>query len=229
MNRNPSMLSAMAGITDGDFANYCLKEGKAGYVTIGGYSIGKKMIEASNQIMNRGRNEFEVKYNKEINVLSREIGKIYNPSCLFVNLRLNRFDDAKRLAEELSKGHYGSEPIIEINAHCRQKEIREMGGGEALLTRKTELKRIITVFKSRDYRVSLKIRGNKVEPSSFLREINDYGLNFLHIDSYRLGEEGTDLNLLKEFKDKTDITIIGNNSIKDIETAKAVLKKRNKI
>ncbi|MHA1228953.1 MAG: hypothetical protein ACTSPV_19740, partial [Candidatus Hodarchaeales archaeon] len=117
MNRNPSMLSAMAGITDGDFANYCLKEGKAGYVTIGGYSIGKKMIEASNQIMNRGRNEFEVKYNKEINVLSREIVKIFNPSCLFVNLRLNRFEDAKRLADQLSKEHCGSEPIIEINAH----------------------------------------------------------------------------------------------------------------
>ncbi|MHA1974070.1 MAG: tRNA-dihydrouridine synthase [Candidatus Hodarchaeales archaeon] len=223
MNRNPSMLSAMAGVTDGEFANYCLNEGKAGHVTIGGYSIGKKMIEASNLIMSRGREEFKVEYNKEIEVLSREIEKIGTPSSLFINLRFNSYEDAKRLANQLSKEHWGSRPIIEINAHCRQKEIAAVGGGEMLLTRKYDLNRIIAAFKAKDYRVSLKIRGNRVEPSKFLQEILINDIDFIHIDSYKLGKKGTDLNLLKEFTDRTDITIIGNNSIKDIKTANAVL------
>lgn len=221
--KNPSVLAAMAGITDGNFAHKFLTEGGAGLVTIGGYPIGKEMIRASNQIMSRGRKEFKLISGEEVQGLISEINKVSIINRVILNLRLNSSDDALYIINDLTK-QIESDLVLEINAHCRQPEVVKLGGGEALLLRINTLKKIIDVLKSSDFLVSLKIRGNKTDPSLFIEQINNTDLDFLHIDSYRTGILGTDLELLSYFSQNLNIPIIGNNSIIDSRGALNVLR-----
>ncbi|UCE14112.1 MAG: hypothetical protein JSV04_02775 [Candidatus Heimdallarchaeota archaeon] len=220
--KNPSVLAAMAGITDGDFAQFCLKRGGAGMVTIGGYPVGREMIQASIKIAQRGRKEFILQSGNESRDLLREANKIKDVSSLIINLRLNQSKEAKKLAQEFTE-IITEKPIIEINAHCRQVEITEEGGGQSLLYRSKVLNDIIRNFHSRDFRISLKIRGNAISPDVFSHQVCQWPLDFLHIDSYQVGRKGTDLDLLTKYTQILDISIIGNNSVTDFQSAKAIL------
>lgn len=220
--KNPSVLAAMAGITNGDFAQLCLKHGGAGMVTIGGYSIGREMIQASIKIARRGRKEFILQVENESRGLSREANKIQDLSNLIINLRLNRSEDARKLAQEFHE-IFPRKPIIEINTHCRQIEIIKEGGGQSLLHRSNVLKDIIREFYSKDFRISVKIRGNAISPDQFMSQVSQWPLDFLHIDSYQTGRKGTDLDLLTQYTQNLDISIIGNNSVTDLQSAKAIL------
>jgi TIM-barrel protein len=221
LSRNPSILAAMAGITNGDFARNCLENG-AGMATIGGYSIGREMIRASVKITRRGRQEFILPIGKESEEITRETQKISSISNLIVNLRLNNPKNALEFArkfESLNK----EKPILEINAHCRQREITQLGGGQGLLQRFNVLSEIINILHSKDYLISLKFRGNAISPDELIPQINKLQLDFLHIDSYKIGEEGTDLVLLKHYTNVVNTPIIGNNSVVDIESAQTIM------
>ncbi|MFX0119011.1 MAG: tRNA-dihydrouridine synthase [Promethearchaeota archaeon] len=221
---NPSILAAMAGITNGDFANQCLSEGGAGRVTIGGYSIGKEMIMASNQILQRGREEFTLQVGKESSQILREANKISNFSQLIINLRLNNSENAGKFVRDFHDLSSRKEnPILEINAHCQQPEVTQKGGGQGLLQRFDVLTDVIRVFQSKDFEVSLKIRGNAIDPDLFIPRVKQWQLDFLHIDSYKIGKKGTDLALLKHYKNNVNTPLIGNNSIVDKKSAQAVL------
>ncbi len=221
--RNPSILAAMAGITDGDFSNFFLEEGGAGYVTIGGFSIGKELIKSSIKSYRRGRSEFLLQSSNESLEIFQEARKIKQLSRLFINLRINNHLDAKSFAYEFADLSGNDLPIIEINAHCRQEEIMHNGGGQSLLLRMNELNKIIKSFQAKDFNVSVKIRGNAVLPQKIIPLIDTWQLNFFHIDSYQTGKKGTDLKLLVLYSNAINTPIIGNNSIIDFHSAHAVL------
>ncbi|MHA2073923.1 MAG: hypothetical protein ACW97X_04845 [Candidatus Hodarchaeales archaeon] len=221
--RNPSILAAMAGITDGEFTKYFLEEGGAGYVTIGGYSIGKELSEASLESFRRGRSEFLLQSNNESHEIFQEARKIKQFSRLFINLRINNHLNAKSFANELADFSGNDLPTIEINAHCRQEEIMYLGGGQSLLRRMKELIKIIKVFQAKDFNVSVKIRGNAIPPHEILPLIDSWHVNYFHIDSYKAGKEGTDLELLSLYSNAINTPIIGNNSIVDFHSACEVL------
>ncbi len=219
---NRSILAAMAGYTDGSFAAKCLFEGGAGMVTLGGIPIGKSMIESSIKLIKRGRKEFLPHNGEEINFLNEELKHFPSLSSIILNLRLKHGIDAEYIASALYT-EYSELPLVEINAHCRQKEVIELGGGQNLLARISELQMIIEAFYSKDFQISLKIRGNAIKPEKLIPEIKRWPLNYLHIDSYLEGIDGTDLNLITHYSNNIEIPIIGNNSVKDFKSAAAIL------
>ncbi|MFX0122770.1 MAG: hypothetical protein ACFFAE_03975 [Candidatus Hodarchaeota archaeon] len=221
--RNPSILAAMAGITDGDFAKHCIIEGGAGMVTIGGYPIGKEMIKASFKVAQRGRDEFILHVGKESEEILREANKIPDFSRLIVNLRLNNPKEARKFVQSFDD-FTSEKPILEVNAHCRQSEIFHLGGGQGLLQRIDVLSDIIKIIQSKNFKISLKIRGNAIDPDSLIPHINEWQTDFLHIDSYKKGIIGTDLALLEKYTHEINIPIIGNNSVVDIASAQLILK-----
>ncbi|UCG90249.1 MAG: hypothetical protein JSU57_00555 [Candidatus Heimdallarchaeota archaeon] len=221
-SENPSILAAMAGITDGDFANYCLLEGGAGMVTIGGYPIGREMITASVKVAQRGRKEFILQVGKEASEILREAQIISSLTSLIINLRLNNLKDTRKFIHRF-EDLIIERPIIEINAHCRQSEISQIGGGQGLLQRFDVLTNIIKAFHSKDFKISLKVRGNVIHPDILIPRVNQWQLDFLHIDSYKTGEKGTDLGLLEHYVNEINAPLIGNNSVVDKKSAQAIL------
>jgi TIM-barrel protein len=221
-SKNPSILAAMGGITNGNFAKQCLIEGGAGMVTVGGYSVGREMIIASSKITQRGRDEFILHVGKEPNEILNETQQIQDFSRLIINLRIRNSDEANEFVRKF-RDLISEEPIIEINAHCQQPEITRLGGGQSLLRRFDVLTEIIQAIQSKDFKISLKLRGNAINPNLLLSKVEKWHINFIHIDSYKNGIIGTDLALLEVYTTETDVPIIGNNSIVDFTSAQAVL------
>ena len=223
ISKNPSVLAAMAGITNGEFAKNCLINGGAGRVTIGGYPIGKEMITASVKVAQRGRREFILNLGKEADEIAREANKISFFSRLIINIRVCSSTETIKFAQEFSD-LLEERPIIEINAHCRQDEIVQEGGGQGLLQRLKVLTKIIEALQYNDFKISLKIRGNAINSELLIPKVNRWSLDFLHIDSYRTGEKGTDLTLLKHYARNINSSLIGNNSVIDSKSAQSVLR-----
>jgi TIM-barrel protein len=224
MNLSPShaVLAAMAGVTNGDFASLVYENGCVEKVTIGGYSIGKEMIKAAVESTLRGRTEFPTQPGEEAEYIAHELDKLPSVTNTIVNVRVNNPEETSSFVKEFSE-RISAFPIIEVNAHCRQQEFLEKGGGQSLIHRPEILSRIISIFKSKDFILSLKIRGNTVDPRSFSKLSNTWGLDYLHIDSYQNGVEGTDLSLLTSYIKCNQSEVIGNNSVVDQRSAKAIL------
>jgi len=172
------ILAAMAGITDGSFANEVAINGADG-VTIGGFNCHTSTFEAAVRINERGREEFIITPQELAEHIPNEINKISVNLPVIINLR---FSDPhskwmKGLLESLRS--LDKNIIIELNSHCRQPEITECGGGESLLKRLESLENGIRVGKQYEFPISVKIRSSSLkEPETFLkllrRESVDY-------------------------------------------------------
>jgi len=217
------VLAAMAGITSGKFSAHFYNTHRVGKVSIGGYPIGKEMRRAAILASKRGRSEFILQDGEEVISIVQDLDCIKSPSDTIINIRVNSIDDVKRFAKELSS-EITFKPIIEINAHCQQQEFLSAGGGQSLINRPALLHEMIRVIQAHDFTISLKIRGNQVDPESFSIFVNSWDIDYLHVDSYKIGTQGTDLTLLKQFVYHCQTSVIGNNSIVDRISAENVLK-----
>ncbi len=216
------ILAAMAGITNGKFASQFINTKQVGKVTIGGYPIGKEMRQAAVLASKRGRTEFILQDGEETSSIVQELEYIKSPSDTIINLRVNSLDDIQHFVKRLSS-EITFKPVIEINAHCQQQEFLSVGGGQSLIKRPALLTEMIHVIQAQDFAISLKIRANQLNPESFSKFVNNWDLDYLHIDSYKIGTRGTDLNLLKCFVNQCQVAVIGNNSVVDRVSAKKVL------
>lgn len=213
-----AILSAMAGITDGEFAKKCLDAG-AFKVCIGGFPIGKVMHLATKSLVKRGRKEFEIDPKNEVSDIFKEVNNVEHPDKVFINLRVvNALDLNKFLAEFIEIN--STESVIEINAHCRQPEIINRGGGQKLIEKMESLSSLFRTTKRYDLKVSLKIRSNVIpDIHEFGAWITRSDIDYLHIDSYKPGIEGMDCEFIQSMSSLTDTKIIANNSINTPEDA----------
>jgi len=211
----------MAGINDG---NFCRVMSTYGFdmVTLGGYNVDKKTIEAGKSIIQRGRPEFDIKEGEILSTITKQASLIKNGwnGKVSVNLRSRSTDPMVKISaiKEID--------VIEINAHCRQPEITDIGCGQALLL-DTEKLYIFTknVVKKAESEVSVKIRANieNVNDIEVSKVIEDAGAHYLHVDAMKPGFNHADLDVIKKIKENTDIFLIGNNSIRDVKSAKNML------
>ncbi len=212
--RHPSVLAAMAGRNDGEF---CKRIGDlgVGMVTIGGVSVDEKTMEASRKMAERGRQEFLFRnlYSfLEENIKRAQVSK----ALVCVNIRSASLEGYTKASEIICdlKG------VVEINAHCRQKEITEIGAGQSLLYDLEKFKFIVSSLKEVGVNPVVKFRGNVRPERDILRTVQP---DFVHIDAYKEGKKGIDFTVFEKIKD-IDCFKIGNNSIKTTEVALKVLK-----
>ena len=211
----------MAGITDGKF---CRKLANQGFdlVTIGGYNLDKKTIEAGCNIIQRGRLEFDIEEKKIISTIKNEAAIIKNSWNGLVSANLRSTSPQKII--EISK--LPEIDVVEINAHCRQPEITDLGCGQALLYNTEKLYNYIkTVVEKADSIVSVKIRANikKVDDLEVSKVIQEAGADFLHVDAMKPGYNYADYDLINLIKRNTELFLIGNNSIRDLESARKMI------
>ncbi|MDO5851314.1 MAG: tRNA-dihydrouridine synthase [Methanobacteriaceae archaeon] len=206
------VLSAMAGINDGE---YCKKFTKQGIdiLTIGGYNADKKSFQAALKIISEGRKEFLTCPNHLSEELSSQADIIhnYNPQW---NGKINaniRSSDPKTY-NKLSK--IQNIDIIEVNAHCRQEPMKEAMCGESLLHNTMLLKDILSNF-SGDCEISVKIRCNvkNVDIFKIIELIESYNVDYLHVDAMKPNIMHADYELLEKICNFTKLHVIGNNSV----------------
>jgi TIM-barrel protein len=217
------VLAPMAGITDGKF---CSKMAIHGFdlLTIGGYNADQTAIKAGLKIIKRGRTEFDISKEDLLHHITDEVRLIksqkhYNGQ-VSVNLRSSSPDPIIELSKipELD--------VVEINAHCRQKELVESGCGQALLKDPEMLQDFTSkVVKNCKKKVSVKIRANVpgVDDVRVAKAIDDAGADYIHVDAMKPGFDCADYSLIESIKKNVDIFIIGNNSIRDLKSARRML------
>lgn len=217
------VVAPMAGICNSTFL---LKLAPYGFdvLTLGGYNCDEKTIEAGKKIIQRGRKEFDIDIediqeyiNKESKILKEKTNK-----TISANLRATSPDPLI----EISKLKYLD--IIEINAHCRQKEIIDLGCGQSLMNNLDFMEDFIKEVVSKkpeSKKVSVKIRLNvaNVDIMEVLEVCEESNIDYLHVDAMKPGHPNADLDLLKKITTNTNIDIIGNNSVKDLQSAQKML------
>jgi len=208
---NPLALAPMGGITDSFFANEHAKD--AGLVILGGYNLDEETKDAAISIIARGREEFVE--NDPFEHIANEIKAIESKSAVAVNVRSTSIEPLVKAAKIIKEAN----AILELDAHCRQKEITDIGAGQALLNNIPKLKEWIGKIKETGVVLSVKTRANVVDDEILAQEIEDAGADILHVDAMKEGA-GTDLKQIMRIRDATRMFLICNNSVTDFITAK---------
>ena len=213
------VLAPMAGITDGLFCRQLANHG-FNMVTIGGYNVDRKTIKAGQRILHSGRSEFNISIDNIKPHIKQQISIIRkdNPWKGLISVNLRSITPSPII--EISK--IEGVDVVEINAHCRQPEIIDLGCGQALLNDSDKLNKFTrAVVRKAESRVSVKIRANVqgVDTVKIAKSIENAGADFLHVDAMKPGYPHADYPVISSIKESTDIFLIGNNSIKDLESA----------
>jgi len=216
------VLAPMAGISDAEF---CLKLIPYGFdmVTLGGYNADRETSRAGRLIAQRGRPEFDFDCSELRSIIKHEALRIREHSDVRVSVNLRALEP-ERIVDISS---IESVDVVEINAHCRQPEITEIGAGQAMLLDPEFLEDFTAEVKGKARsQVSVKIRGNVpgVETLMVVEMLADIGVDYIHLDAMKPGEDRGDLELVSKVSEvKGDSILIGNNSVRDLESARAML------
>ena len=222
------VLAPMAGITDGKFALKLIPYG-FDTVTIGGYNVDWPTIAAGQKILKRGRKEFDISEENLIFTLKNEINLIkdsYSKIKVSANLRSNTPEPIINIINKVEKLD-----IVEINCHCRQEELLEIGCGQSKLYDLKKLKEFIETIadnqlkKQNKTKISVKIRANveNLDTLQIAKTIEESGADFIHIDAMKPGKAHADLEIIEKISKETEIFIIGNNSIIDVDSGKKMI------
>lgn len=209
--KNPIALAPMGGITDSQFANEFAKD--AGIVILGGYNLDAATNLAASEMAKRGRKEFIS--DEPLKLIENELRSVKTESAVAINVRSSTLEpliEAARIAKNANA-------IIEIDAHCRQPEMKKTGAGEQLLHDLSKLQDTIRKVKATGAIVSVKVRASVVDNIKMARAIEDAGADILHVDAMKKGP-GADMETIQKIRDATRLLLIGNNSVTDFDTAK---------
>jgi len=218
------VLAPMAGITDGKFALKLIPYG-FDTVSIGGYNTDDETIAAGEEILQRGRNEFHIEKRNLKETIENEINIIKNQ---YPQIKVSANLRATTPEPIIDISKIKNLDIVEVNCHCRQEELLAIGCGQGMLTNSDHLKGFIKKIAKKiknNQKLSVKIRANvpKIDTLNIAKLIEESGADYLHIDAMKPGKAYADLEIIKKISNETDIFIIGNNSIIDIQTARNML------
>ena len=215
------VVAPMAGITDADFLNRVIPLG-FDVATLGGYSLDSPTINASKKIIERGRKEFDFPLDEIFTHIGNEanfIKSVHSAVKVSANVR------ATTPQPIIDAGNIESLDIVEINCHCRQKEIVDIGCGQEMLHREDLGDFISQIVDNVDSEVSVKIRANVegVDTVEIATLIEDAGADYLHVDAMKKGVFEADWKLLSEICGNVNLKVIGNNSVNSKENLQKMI------
>ena len=209
------VVAPMAGITNADFLNKVIPYG-FNVATLGGYSLDLPTVNASKKIIDRGRKEFHFPLDEIFSHIENEVNSIkrmHNDVKVSANVR------ATTPQPIIDVGNINNLDIVEINCHCRQEEIINVGCGQEMLKRDDLGEFISQIVNNVSSDVSVKIRANVdgIDTLKIAKIIEDAGADYLHIDAMKKGVFDADWQLLKNVCNTVKIPIIGNNSVDSVD------------
>lgn len=210
-----NVLSAMAGISDGEFCKKFAKD-NVDIITLGGFNIDLESFKAGLEVMAKGRKEFFTCPHHLSEDVTEFVQTIHdhNPSWngkISANLRGTSVKSFNVLYENENVD------ILEINAHCRQEKMVEAGTGEAILKNKkflNELMEEVTTNSGKEISVKIRTNVDGVDTLEIVDILNSYDIDYLHVDATLPGVEHADYDMINRISNHTNIHIIGNNNVK---------------
>lgn len=213
-----NVLSAMAGINDGEFTKKFTKQG-VDLITLGGFNLDLETFKAGLENMTNDRKEFFTcphHISEDIDEFIETIRE-YNPSWngkISVNLRASSADSFAVLYKNKNID------IFEINAHCRQDPMIEAGTGQVLLSNTDLLGNMleeVTANSNKDIGVKIRANVDGIDTLSVVELIESYNVKYLHVDCMKPGVDEADYDVLNKIAAQSSMHIIGNNSVRSHE------------
>jgi len=202
-------LASLSGASDADWARAGADH--ADLALLGGLALDADARGAARDLVARGREEF-----------------LPADPLAFVDAQLAALDDAPiragmnvrsatrepvREAAAICAAH---DAVIEINAHCRQDELRAVGCGETLLRDTDRLADYVAAAADTGATVSVKVRAevDGVDLPSTARAVADAGADAIHVDAMDAEPLIADVAAAAP-----DVFLLANNGVRDRATA----------
>ncbi|WP_049983150.1 tRNA-dihydrouridine synthase [Halorubrum sp. BV1] len=227
MSRRPSALerpflaaASLSGAADADWARRAAPHVDAG--VMGGIALEPESRAAARALVARDRSEFLP--DDPIAWIGRQLDAVADvPIVPGVNVRSATVDPIREAAEVCAD----RAAVCEINAHCRQPELREVGCGESLLRDTDRLAEYVAAAAQTGATTSVKVRAevDGVDLVDVADAVERAGADWLHVDAmdservvHDLAERGPAGLRTDAETSPTDLTVIANNGVRDRET-----------
>ena len=205
-------LASLSGEADADWA--AAAAGLAGAAFIGGIALDEPSREAARALVDRDRREFLP--DNPPDFISEQLSALDDvPIQPGVNVRATTIGPIREAAA-ICAAH---DAILELNAHCRQPELREVGCGETLLADSDRLPKYVEAAADEGAAVSVKVRAEVpgVDLPTVARRIQNAGGGAIHIDA--MDSEA----VIRDVAAETALFVIANNEVRGSESVQEYL------
>ncbi|MFD1597374.1 tRNA-dihydrouridine synthase [Halobellus rarus] len=171
-------LASLSGEADADWAR--TGSDHAGAAFLGGIALDEATRDAVRALVARDRTEFLP--DGPLAFVERELDALSDaPIRPGVNVRSATLDPISEVAAVCAD----REAIVEINAHCRQSEMCDVGCGEALLRDTDRLRDYVAAASDAGADVSAKVRAEVpgVDLAATARAVASAGADAIHVDA----------------------------------------------
>lgn len=201
-------LSSLSGESDAEWA----KQGSdwAGAAFLGGLALDEQTREAATRMV-EGRDRSEFRPEDPLAFMETELAALADtnlrPAFNVRSVENSPFERAAKICTD-------HDAILEINAHCRQPEMTEIGAGQALLSDPERLAEKVETAAAVGATVSVKVRTevDGVDLLSLSNRAVEAGADVIHVDA--MDSESVVADLANE----TEAFIIANNEVRDRES-----------
>jgi TIM-barrel protein len=212
-DRNPFLVAAsLSGAADADWARAVAPH--VDTALLGGLALDPASRAAARDLVARERTEFLPE--DPFAWIDRQLGALADaPVRPGVNLRSATVEPIREAAERCAD----RDAVCEINAHCRQPELRAVGCGESLLCDLDRLVEYVGVAADAGATTSVKVRAEVpgVDLTAVADAVADAGADWFHVDAMDseavVGALTTDAASAR-----ADLTVIANNGVRGQRT-----------
>jgi len=202
-------LASLSGEADADWA--AAAADLAGAAFLGGVALDEPSREAARALVDRDRREFLP--DDPLAFITDQLTALDDVAIQpGVNVRATTVDPIREAASICAQ----HDAMLELNAHCRQPELREVGCGETLLADSDRLTKYIEAVDAEGPAVSVKVRAEVpgVDLPTVARRIETAGADVIHVDA--MDSEA----VIRDVVDATDLFVIANNEVRDRESVR---------
>ncbi|TKX76963.1 dihydropyrimidine dehydrogenase [Halorubrum sp. SD626R] len=219
---DPPFLAAasLSGAADAGWARRAAPHVDA--AVLGGIALDPPSRSAARALVSRDRSEFLP--DDPVAWIGRQLDAVADaPAVPGVNVRSATLDPIREAAAVCADRG----AVCEINAHCRQPELREVGCGESLLRDTDRLAEYVAAAAQTGATTSVKVRAEVegVDLVDVADAVERAGADWLHVDAMDservvrdLAERGPTVLRTDAATPQTDLTVIANNGVRGRET-----------
>jgi len=210
---SPFLVAAsLSGAADADWARAAAPHVDA--AVLGGIALDPASRAAARDLVARGRSEFLPE--DPLAWIDRQLAAIADaPVRPGVNVRSATVDPVREAAAVCA----ARDAVCEVNAHCRQPELRAVGCGESLLRDRDRLAEYVAAAADAGAATSVKVRAEVagVDLVAVADAVAEAGADWFHVDAMDSERVVGDLAAAAEGSG-TDLTVIANNGVRGRRT-----------